>query len=218
MGTVTSHTLPGRKPRLRVLVTYWGSHSQRWSQARSRLLNPEAPWDVLSSISSSGILGLCVCVCVCVWCVCLGPYLQQMASAPKRGVTSEPQLLAYTTATAMPDPGCICDQFMAALDPHPPSEARDQTHLLMDTSWAHYGWATTETPRSWLFNLTSQVKSALGWKPFSTPFGGGLNCCRIFREDDSKWGQREGNVECLREACLTTYLWFGLMIAWKISY
>ena len=56
---------------------------------------------------------------------------------PRLGVESELQLLAYTTATAMPDPHCIWDlhhssqqhQFL-----NPLSEARDRTRILMDTS------------------------------------------------------------------------------------
>ena len=40
---------------------------------------------------------------------------------PRLGVESELQLLAYTTATAMPDP-------------NPLSEARDRTLILMDPS------------------------------------------------------------------------------------
>lgn len=52
---------------------------------------------------------------------------------------------AYITATAKPDLSCIChpQQFMATLDPYPLSEARNQTPILMDTSWVSYHWATT---------------------------------------------------------------------------
>jgi len=38
----------------------------------------------------------------------LGPYLQHM-EVPRLGVKLELQLPAYTTATATPDPSCICD-------------------------------------------------------------------------------------------------------------
>ena len=34
---------------------------------------------------------------------------------------------------------------------NPLSEARNQTHILMDTSWVHYHWATTGTPNSAFF-------------------------------------------------------------------
>ena len=53
------------------------------------------------------------------------------------GVESELQLPAYTTTTAMPDPSSICDLCLSLwqgwiLDPL--SEARDQTHILIDTA------------------------------------------------------------------------------------
>ena len=65
------------------------------------------------------------------------------------GVISELQLPAYTTATAMPDPNCVCDlhhsswqrQILSLL-----SEAGDWTHFLMDISWVCYRYATMGTP------------------------------------------------------------------------
>ena len=53
------------------------------------------------------------------------------------GVKSEMQLPAYTTATAMPDPRCICDlccRLWQCQILNPLSEARDQNDMLMDTS------------------------------------------------------------------------------------
>ena len=57
---------------------------------------------------------------------------------PMQGVQSELQLPTYTAATATPDLSHICDlhhssQQRQILDPL--SEARDQTHILKDTSW-----------------------------------------------------------------------------------
>ena len=56
---------------------------------------------------------------------------------PRLGVELELQLLAYTTATAMWDPSCICDLYLSSWQSqilNSLSEARDQTHILMDTS------------------------------------------------------------------------------------
>ena len=57
---------------------------------------------------------------------------------PRLGVESELQLLAYTTATAMPNLSHVCDlrhssQQCQLLNPL--SEARDRIHILMHTSW-----------------------------------------------------------------------------------
>ena len=57
---------------------------------------------------------------------------------PRLGVKSELQLLAYTTATATPDPSHICDLCCSLWQCgilNPPSEARDRTCILMDTTW-----------------------------------------------------------------------------------
>ena len=59
---------------------------------------------------------------------------------PRLGVKSEMQLLAYTTATATVDPSHICDVHHSSQKHrilNPLSEARDQTHDLMDTSRVH---------------------------------------------------------------------------------
>ena len=69
----------------------------------------------------------------------LGLHPQHM-EVPKLWVESELQLLAYTTATAMPDLSCICDLYCSSWQRqilNPLSEARDQTHTLMGTSWVH---------------------------------------------------------------------------------
>ena len=56
---------------------------------------------------------------------------------PRLEVKSEPQLLAYTTATSTPDPSLICDLRHSSKQHwilNPLNEARDQTRILMDTS------------------------------------------------------------------------------------
>ena len=67
--------------------------------------------------------------------VFLGPHLCHM-EVSRLGVKLEPQLSAYATDTATPDPSCVCDlhhnsQQHQILDPL--SEARDRTCILMDT-------------------------------------------------------------------------------------
>ena len=53
---------------------------------------------------------------------------------PRLGVELEWQLLAYTIATATQDWSCTCDLWQCQIL-NPLSEARDKTHILMDTSW-----------------------------------------------------------------------------------
>ena len=65
-----------------------------------------------------------------------GPHLWHM-DVPRQGVESELQLLAYATATAMPDVSGICDlhcRLQQCQILNPLSKARNQTHILMDTS------------------------------------------------------------------------------------
>jgi len=65
----------------------------------------------------------------------LGPHPQHM-EVPSLGIQSELQLLA--TATEMWDLSRICNLHHSSRQsqiPNPLSEARDRTHVLMDTSW-----------------------------------------------------------------------------------
>ena len=66
-----------------------------------------------------------------------GPHQWHM-QVPRLGVELEQQPLAYTTAVAMQDPSCICNlhcRSQQCLILNPLSEAKDQTCMLMDTSW-----------------------------------------------------------------------------------
>ena len=59
---------------------------------------------------------------------------------PRLGVQLELYLLAYTTATATADPSRVCNLHYSSWQLHilnPLSEARDQTCILMDTSWVY---------------------------------------------------------------------------------
>ena len=70
----------------------------------------------------------------------LGPHPRYM-EVSRLEVKSELQLLAYTTATATPDPSHVFDLHHSS-QRHwiltPLSKARDQTCVLMDTSWVCY--------------------------------------------------------------------------------
>ena len=70
---------------------------------------------------------------------------------PRLGTELELQLLAYenATATATQDLSLIFNLHHSSQQYrilNPLSEARDQTHILMDTSWVHYCRALTGTP------------------------------------------------------------------------
>ena len=79
-------------------------------------------------------------------CLFLGLY-QQLMEVPRLGVKSELHLPAY--ATARWDPSSICDLYHSSWQrqiPNPCSEARDRTHILMDSSQIHFCCTTGGTP------------------------------------------------------------------------
>ena len=76
----------------------------------------------------------------------LGPYPRHM-EVSRLGLESELQLPATATATAMQDLSHICSLYHSSQQCwifNPPSKARDQTHILTDTSWVHYLWPKWE--------------------------------------------------------------------------
>ena len=82
---------------------------------------------------------------------------------PRLGVESELQPLADTTAMATPDLRHVCDLHHSSQQPqilNPVSEARDQTHILMDTSQIPFCWATTGTPCRWILNLLCHSRNS----------------------------------------------------------
>ena len=84
----------------------------------------------------------------CCCCLFLGLYLLHM-EVPRLGIKSELQPLAYTTATATPDPRHVFDLHHSSGQRwilNPLSEATNQTWVLMNTSWIRFHWATMGTP------------------------------------------------------------------------
>ena len=82
----------------------------------------------------------------------LGLRMRHM-EVPRQGVELELQLAAYTTATAMLDPSHICNLHHSSRQNqilNPLREARDRTHILMDTSWICYCWAKQNSQSSWI--------------------------------------------------------------------
>ena len=68
---------------------------------------------------------------------------------PRLGVKLDLQLPAYAAATATLDPSHVCNLHHSSQQcriSDPLSEARDQTHILIDTSGIHFCYATTGTP------------------------------------------------------------------------
>ena len=69
---------------------------------------------------------------------------------PRLGVRLELQLPAYAAATATWDLSIICNLHHSLQQhqiPDPLIQARDRTHILMDTGWIHFHCDTRETPR-----------------------------------------------------------------------
>ena len=73
---------------------------------------------------------------------------------PRLGVESELQLPVYTTATPTWDPSHVCDLHHRTQQHwilNSLSKARDQAHILMDTSWIHFRCTTMGTLKLRLF-------------------------------------------------------------------
>ena len=86
---------------------------------------------------------------------------------PRLGGESELPLLAYTTATAMPDPSHVCNLHHRSRQRqilNPLGEARDQTLILMDTSQICFHCTTVGTPQF----LTSNVALLQSFLPSET--------------------------------------------------
>ena len=82
------------------------------------------------------LLPIIIIIIICF----LGPYPWHM-EVPRLGVESELQLPTYTTATAMQDLNCVCNPHCSSWQPwilNPLSDAREQIHILMNTSTVCY--------------------------------------------------------------------------------
>ena len=78
---------------------------------------------------------------------------------PRLGVKRELKLLAYTIATATPDLSHVCNLHHSSQQcwiVNPLTDARDQAHILMDTSRTHFCCATMGTPGCYSSGLESE--------------------------------------------------------------
>ena len=115
------------------------------------------------------------------------------------GVKLELQLLAYGTATEMPDPSHIWDLYQSSWKCqilNPPSEARGKTLNLMVSSWIHFCCAMMETAPFYSFTWLSEYRPP----SLSSP-----GQCQVF----------EG---FLFEEVNTDTTIYGFLIKWTISY
>ena len=129
----------------------WGQITQNigvWSRGKFMAgPNKETGWLMLKCSKTPNFL-------IFFFFYFLWPHLQHMEIS-RLGVQSELQLPAYTTATAMPDLSLVCDLHHSLWQCwilNPLSKARDQTCVLMHTTWVHsrnlvvIHWATVGTP------------------------------------------------------------------------
>ena len=93
----------------------------------------------------------------------LGLHLQHM-EVPRLGVELKPQLPAYVTATAMLDPSLVCHLHHSLQQRqilNLPSEARDRTRILMDTSWVLNPLSWNRNSGTLDFKETNNLKQSL---------------------------------------------------------
>ena len=85
------------------------------------------------------------------------------------GQNIELYLLAYATTTETQNPSYTCNLHHSSQQYrifNPLSRARDWTHVLMDTSQIHFGWATVGTPGKLRFCLLPQHAKMNGFSRF----------------------------------------------------
>ena len=99
---------------------------------------------------------------------------------PRLGIESELQLLAYVMVSEMRDPSCIFKLPHSSQQhpiPDPMSEARDRTHILMDTSWISFPLGHNGNSSCWLFlMLTFYINPYLNKIYLSRQF----SCLHVF--------------------------------------
>ena len=112
----------------------------------SRLINSVS---TLSPLSRGLGVGLKI-PSLYLFLVFLWPFLRHM-EVPRLGVKSEPEPLAYTTATAAQDLSCFCYLHHSSQRHwilNPLSEARDWTCVFMDASQISFCWVMGESSKS----------------------------------------------------------------------
>ena len=122
----------------------------------------------------------------------LGLHPQHM-KVLRLGVESELQLLAYTTDIAT-DLSRVCDLHHSSWQCrilNPLSRARDQTCILMDTSWICYCWAALGTPSPHYFSCVTAFplflhSQSFSWSPLFRPQES-LGRSKLFYTN-RKWG------------------------------
>ena len=104
------------------------------------------------------------------------------------GVKLELQPPAYTTATVTWDPSRACDLYHSSQQcqiPNPLSEAKDGSHILVDSSWIHFHCITMGTLDCSLILVLSQILVKAGWEDGERDKAW---LCSIFIPDLWCWG------------------------------
>ena len=110
---------------------------------------PMAPWFWIRNSWPQGAF-----FCFCLFRAAPVAYGGSQARAPKE------LWPAYATATATRDPSHVCDLYHSSRQCwilNPLSEARDPTHVLMDTSWVWYHWTTMGTLKFAFFDCNMRI-------------------------------------------------------------
>ena len=146
---------------------------------------------------------------------------------PRLGVKSELQLPDHAKTTTSHDPRCVCNLHHSSRQCqilNPLSEAKDQTCILMDTSWVYYHQWEFPKMTAVKVKIISRGDFSLGWQskgpPRTVEWSLSSPGCRACLSGLISWGVHltdppEGLMACLTELLCLVGTWMEELLGDK---